>query len=299
MEWIENMKLMFTPAHKKPVEDHIIRDKTTRNMITDTEELLVRLAKNAPAANKKKSVRRKQQEWQIKIKVTHKWISIVMMDQKHSSSPIKKRFVIVCYRKYMKAKNGIGLCKEASIRYLKDGRAHTRSIRDSSLFQSLFYRIHQLDLAFSNETVSFEQTSKELLLHQQNALQETKSNDLPFLIDEAKRYIQTVQQFSVDPLIETRLKRLLAQGEKLQNDFTLLDFEERHTVRRMFKEDIPSVIHTYLSLTLKHQLDHKEELFVALSKMELTLISYTERLETLRVERMNHLLKLQSLRYDK
>ncbi|MDT8859942.1 hypothetical protein N0O92_06830 [Alkalihalobacillus sp. MEB130] len=299
MEWLDKMKLMFTPAHKKPVEDHIIRDTVTRKMVEDAEELLMRMAKNAPPSNQKKSVRRKQKEWTIKVKVTHKWISVIMLDQKQSTSAVKKRIVIVCYRKYMKAKNGIGVCKEASIRYMKDGRAQIRSIRDSSLFQSTFYRIHQVDAAFSNDSITYEQTSKELLTNQQTQLQDTKSTDLLYLLEEAKRYVQTVQQFSVDPLIESRMQRLIQQGEKLQDDFSLLDFEERHVVRRMFKEDVPTIVHTYLSLSLKHQLEHKEDLYVALSKMELTLIGYVERLEQLRVQRMNHLLKLQQIRYDK
>ncbi|WP_332630217.1 hypothetical protein [Halalkalibacter flavus] len=299
MEWVDKMKLMFTPAHKKPVEDHIIRDTATRSMLEDAEDLLVRMAENAPSSNQKKSIRRKQKEWLIKVKINHKYISVAMLDQKHSSSPIKKRIVIVCFRKYMKAKNGIGICKEASIRYIKDGRAHIRSVREPSLFQSLFYRIHHLDLAYSNDAVTIQQSAKDLLTNQQHLLQETKTNDLSMLLEEAKRYVRTVNQFSVDPLIEIKMQRLIQQGEKLQTDFTLLDFEERHTVRRMFKEDVPSIIHTYLSLSLKHQLDHKEELYVALSKMELTLIRFVERLEQLRVERMNHLLKLQSVRYDK
>jgi hypothetical protein len=299
MLWLDKVKTVLTPAHKKQVDEHLIRDTTTRKLIEDTENLLVRIAKNAPPSNQNKSVRRKQKEWLIKVKVTHTFISIVMMDLKHSSSPIKKRFVIKCYRKYMKAKNGIGLCKEASIRYWKDGRAHIRSIRESPMLHNIFYRIHHLDLAFSNEQVTFDQPSKELLVNQQHLLQETHTNDVTYLLEEAKRYVQTVKQFSVDPVIESRLHRLIQQALKLQEDFLLLDFEERHIVRRMFKEDIPSMIHTYLSLSIKHQLEHKENIYVTLSKMELTLIGYVEHLEKLKVERMDHLLQLQSLRYNK
>ncbi len=297
--WMNKIQTFFTPAHKKPVDEHILRDRTTRNLIEDTEELLVRMVKNAPPHNKKRTIRRKQKEWLVKVKVTHTFITVTMMDLKHSTSPIKKRIVITCYRKYMKANDGIGVCKEASIRYVKDGRAHTRSVRESPLLNSLFYRIHHLDLAFSNERVGPDQTSKELLLNQQQLLQSTSPNDVTLLVEEAKRYIDTVKQFTVDPAIANRLQRIIGQAHKLQNDFTLLDFEERHTVRRMFREDIPSVIHTFLSLSLKHQLEQKENVYVALSKMELTLIDYVEQLEKLRVERMDHLLKLQSLRYNR
>jgi hypothetical protein len=299
MDWVTKAKLLFTPSHKKPVDEHLIRDKTTRMLIEDTEALLKRMAANPPSSNKKRSVRRKQKEWLIKVKIKQTSISVVMMDQKRSSSPIKKRIVIVCYRKYIKAKNSVGLCKEASIRYLKDGRAHIRSVRESPLFHTLFYRIHQLDLAYSNELISSNQPTKDLLVTQQTLLKETSPKDVVLLLEESKRYFQAVKQFSLDPIIESRLERLLLQAEKLKEDFLLLDFEERHTVRRMFKDDIPSLIHTFLSLSIKHQLEHKENLYVALSKMELTLIDYVERLEKLRVERMDHLIRLQSLRYDK
>lgn len=296
--WMNKIQTFFTPAHKKPVDEHILRDRTTRNLIEDTEELLVRMVKNAPPHNKKRTIRRKQKEWFIKVKVTHTLISVIMMDQKHSASPIKKRIVVTCFRKYMKANDGIGVCKEASIRYMKDGRAHIRSVRESPLFHSLFYRIHQLDLAFSNERVGVTQTTKELLSNQQQLLQ-SGANNITLLVEEAKRYVDTVKQFTVDPAIENRLQRIIGQAHKLQDDFTLLDFEERHTVRRMLREDIPALIHTFLSLSVKHQLEQKEHVYVALSKMELTLIDYVERLEKLRVERMDHLLKLQSLRYDR
>ncbi|TWI58934.1 hypothetical protein [Halalkalibacter nanhaiisediminis] len=297
--WMNKIQFFFTPSHKKPVDDHILRDRTTRNLIEDTEELLVRMVKNAPSYNKKRTIKRKQKEWFIKVKVSHTFITVTMMDLKHSTSPINKRMVITCYRRYMKAIDGVGVCKEASIRYIKDGRAQTRSIRESPLLHSLFYRIHHLDLAYSNERVGSAQTSKELLANQQQLLQTTSANDVTLFVEEARRYIDTVKQFTVDPAISNRLQRIIAQAHKLQDDFQLLDFEERHTVRRMFREDIPTLIHTFLSLSMKHQLEQKENVYVALSKMELTLIDYVEQLEKLRVERMDYLLKLQALRYDR
>lgn len=297
--WIDKIQTMFTPSHKKPVDEHILRDQTTRALIKDTEELLTRMAKNAPPYNRNRTIRRRQKEWFIKIKVTHTFIILTMMDLKHSSSPIKKRINIKCYRKYMKASGGVGVCKEASIHYMKDGRARVRSVQESPLFHSIFYKIHHLDLAFANERVDETQSSKELLLNQQHLLQSTRSNDFTLLIEETKRYLDTVKQFTVDSAVDHQLQRIIGHAYKLQDDFMLLDFEERHTVRRMLRNDIPSLIHTFLSLSMKHQLEHKEDVYLALSKMELTLIKYVEHLEKLRVERMNHLLKLQSVRYDK
>lgn len=297
--WLTKIQSFFTPAHKKTVDEHILMDQTTRNLIKDTEQLLARMAEKAPPYNRNQTVRRKQKEWSIKVKVTHTFITVTMADLKYSTSPIKKRIFIKCHRRYMKSEGGVGVCKEASIHYIKDGKAHIRSVRESPLFRSIFYRIHHLDLAFSNEQVSTESAAKHALLNEQRLLQSTTSNDYTFLIDESKRYVDSVKQFMIDPTLEHQLQRILDHAMKLEDDFLLLDFEKRHVVRRMLREDIPSLLHTFLSLAPKHQVEHKENVYVALSKMELTLIEYVEELEQLRVDRMNYLLKLQQIRYGK
>ncbi len=296
---LETIRSFFTPAHKKTVDDYILMDATTRNLIKDTEELLVRIADNAPSHNRNRTVRRRQKEWFIKVKVTQTFITVTMADTKYSTSPIKKRIFIKCYRRYMKSEGGVGVCKEARIHYLKDGKAHVRSVRESPLFQSIFYRIHHLDLAFSNERVDAVSSAKQALLNEERLLKTANLNDISLLIEESKRYTESVKRFLADATIEHQLQRIIDHVKKLQDDFMLLDFEERHVVRRMLREDIPSLLHTYLSLSPKHQLEHRENVYVTLSKMELTLIDYVEQLEQLRVDRMNHLLKLQSLRYGK
>lgn len=296
---LNDIKYFFTPSHKKPVDEHIVQDRTTRLLIEDTEKLLIRMAEHAPPQNQKRVIRRKQKEWTIKVKVTHTFISVQMQDLKTSSSPIKKQIMIICHRKYMKSSNGVGVCKEATIRYMKDGRAHIRSIRETVVFNRLFYQIHHLDLAFSNETHHDEKPSKELIEAQHHTLKSIAGQDIALLIDEGQRYIRSMFTFSIDPTIENRLNRIIQTAKKLQVDFNLLEFEERHTVRRMLREDIPSLLHTYFSLSLKHQLEQTENVYIALTKMELTLMEYVERLEKLRVERMEHLLKLQSIRYNK
>lgn len=296
---LETIRSFFTPAHKKTVDDYILMDATTRNLIKDTEELLVRIADNAPSHNRNRTVRRRQKEWFIKVKVTQTFITVTMADTKYSTSPIKKRIFIKCYRRYMKSEGGVGVCKEARIHYLKDGKAHVRSVRESPLFQSIFYRIHHLDLAFSNERVDAVSSAKQALLNEERLLKTANLNDISLLMEESKRYTESVKRFLADATIEHQLQRIIDHVKKLQDDFMLLDFEERHVVRRMLREDIPSLLHTYLSLSPKHQLEHRENVYVTLSKMELTLIDYVEQLEQLRVDRMNHLLKLQSLRYGK
>lgn len=78
----------------------------------------------------------------------------------------------------------------------------------------------------------------------------------------------------------------------------MLEIEERYTIKRMLSEDIPNLLHTYLSLNAANQLAQKENLFVALSKMELTLMRYAEQLEQLRLQKMEHIIKVNEQRYD-
>lgn len=285
----------LTPAHKRPVEEHLLKDAASQKLIHEAESLIERMIEKADGQNKQRVIKRKHKEFVIKIKLTHKQITLKMNDTKYTNSAIHKRITITCYRKYMKAKNGVGVIREASIHYLKNGRAHVRQVAESTLFNGLFYRIHRLDEAYTNGT------SSALTLAEVNSLKApalNKQQDISLIRQEAIRYLDTVKKFSVDPLIENRLTRIIKQVEKLQEDFDLLDYEEKHTVRRMLKEDIPNLLNTFLSLSMKNQLDHKEDVFVSLSQMELTLITFYEQLEEKRREHMNHLLRLQKLRYE-
>ncbi len=277
------------------MEEHLLKDSATQKLIHQAEDLLGNLIEKANGENKQRTVTRKRKESKIKIKLTHKYITIKLNDTKYTDSAIHKRIIITCHRKYMKAKNGVGSIKEASIHYIKDGRAHVRSIAESPLFSGIFYRIHRLDEAYSNGPGA-RFTVQELQSFQPS--KGSSQQDLRLLQQESTRYLDALKRFSVDPLIENRLTRILKQIDKLEGDFELLDYEEKHTVRRMLNEDIPKLLNTFLSLSTKHQLDHKENVFVSLSQMELTLMTFHEQLEKKRLEKMNHLLKLQKLRYE-
>ncbi|WP_017727959.1 hypothetical protein [Halalkalibacterium ligniniphilum] len=289
---------VFVPSHRKPVDSHILGDEASRKLISDTEALLNKMVNQSLGQNQRKTVRRKHKERRIIVKINQKRIRVIMMDTKFSSAAVQKRMFIECFRKYVKAKDGVGKCKEASIHYLKDGRSHVRSIRQSPLLHGVFFQINRLDEAYLGHRSNAEQSVSALTMqHQERAA--ASQNDMRLLHQETERFIRQLRPFSLDPLLENRLSRIVDQTEKLIPDFELLDFEERHTVRRMLREDIPNLLNTYLSLSYQHQLAQKENVFVALSKMELSLISLNEQLEQSRVERMEHLLRLNQLRYDK
>ncbi|MDQ0205983.1 hypothetical protein [Alkalicoccobacillus murimartini] len=286
----------LTPSHKKPIDAHLLSDDTTSRLIADTERFLSKLVEKADGRNQKRNLRRKQKEWTIKLKIKYKSIRLQILDSKNSSSPVHKRITITVFRKYVKEENGVAALKEATIHFLKDGRSHVRSLKDSPNFRGVFYQLYRLDQAYVHGGKQVK-TSLELLSNQEKQLSASYTDDIRLLVEEGKRYVETVKHFSVDIMIENRLIRIIQHVQKLQEDFHFLDFEQRHTVRRMLREDIPKLLNMFLSLSLKHQLEQKENVFVSLSKMELTLITYTQYLEEVRLEHMNHLIRLQSKRY--
>ncbi|WP_169871022.1 hypothetical protein [Shouchella patagoniensis] len=285
----------FTPAHKRPVDDHIIQDETTIRLLNDTERLLKRMTDNATGKNERKSVRRRQKDWDIRVKVSYNNIRVIVADTKHSRSPVHKRFRIICFRKYVKSTDGVGKIKEATIHYLKDGRMHVRSLQNVSHLKGVFHAIHLLDLAYVGTKVT--DVSLERLNGHEKQLKSEQANDIKFLAQEARRYVQAMDTLSLDPMLDNRLNRILTHVSKLEDDFHLFNYEDKHTVRRLLREDMPNVMGAFLALSKKNQLDQRDNVFVSLSKMELTLISLQDDLEKIKVERMEHVMKLQELRY--
>ncbi|MED4127011.1 MULTISPECIES: hypothetical protein [Shouchella] len=285
----------FTPAYKRPVDDHIIQDETTTRLINDTERLLKRMTENATGKNERKNIRRRQKDWDIRVKINYNYIRLIVADTKNSRSPIHKRLRIVCYRKYIKSSNGMGKIKEATIHYLKDGRTHVRSLLNVSHFKGILYGIHQLDLAYVG-TKSTEVSLERLSGHEQQ-LKSEHANDIRVLVQEAKRYVQAMDTLSIDPMLDNRLQRILTHVGKLEDDFQLFDFEDKHTVRRLLREDIPNLMGAFFALSKQNQLEQRDNVFVSLSKMELSLIRLLEELEKTKIERMNHVMRLQELRY--
>ncbi|MBM7840221.1 hypothetical protein JOC54_003501 [Alkalihalobacillus xiaoxiensis] len=286
---------LFTPAYKRPVDDHIIQDETTIRLINDTERLLKRMTDNATGKNERKSVRRRQKDWDIRVKVSYNQIRVLVSDTKQSSSPVHKRFRIVCFRKYVKAVDGVGKVKESTIHYLKDGRMHVRSLQNVSQLKGIFHAIHLMDLAYVGTKIN--DVSLERLNGHEKQLKSEQANDIKFLAQEAKRYVQAMDTLSIDPMLDNRLKRILSHVSKLEDDFQLFGYEDKHTVRRLLREDIPNLMGAFLALSKKNQLEQRDNVFVSLSKMELSLISLKEDLEKTKIERMEHVMRLQELRY--
>ncbi|SDB91594.1 hypothetical protein [Shouchella lonarensis] len=285
----------FTPAYKRPVEDHIISDDTTIRMFNDVERLLQRMAENATGKNERRHIRRRQKDWDIRVKVTYNHIRLLVSDTKHSRSPIHKRLRILCFRKYIKSEKDYGKVKEATIHYLKDGRRHVRALQNVPAIKGIFFAIHRVDLAYVGKKI--DTVSLERLQGHEQQLKKQPAHDIKMLIEEAKRYLQAMDSFTIDPMLDNRLTRILTHANKLEKDFHLFGYEDKHTVRRLLRDDLPNLMGAYLALSKRNQLEQRDNVFVSLSKMELSLIGLHDRLEQMKVERMEHVMRLQELRY--
>ncbi|MEB1806767.1 MAG: hypothetical protein LPK26_05655 [Bacillaceae bacterium] len=290
--WIESI----LPDRLRPVQDEILSDEATLETLHEAERILEHVIKQSSKYSKNRTVKKKHHEYVITVKIKKKMISLTILDTYYSKSKYKKRIYIQCYRKYFKADHGVGKCKEASIHYTKNKKTFVRSVKKSPYTQNLFYKIDKLDDALLGQLIQSD-NEEENYIPQTNQL---KSNDqVKSLVMETNRLISHTRKLHIDPLIEKRLEQIIDHTEVLLPDFSLLEIEERHMMKRMLNEDIPNLVHTYLSLSPENKKEQRENVFVTLSKMELTLILLKEDLEKARVQRMEHLLKLNHLRYTK
>ncbi|MFV8828295.1 hypothetical protein [Alkalihalobacterium sp. APHAB7] len=288
--WIESI----LPDRLRPVQDEILSDEATLETLHEAERILEHVIKQSGKYSKNRTVKKKHHEYVITVKIKKKMISLTILDTYYSKSKYKKRIYIQCYRKYFKADHGVGKCKEASIHYTKNKKTFVRSVKKSPFTQNLFYKIDKLDDALLGQLIQSD-NKEENYTPQTNQL---KSNDqVKSLVMETNRLISHTRKLHIDPLIEKRLEQIIDHTEMLLPDFSLLEIEERHMMKRMLNEDIPNLVHTYLSLSPENKKEQRENVFVTLSKMELTLIRLKEDLEKARVQRMEHLLKLNHLRY--
>lgn len=287
--WLE----IFLPNHYRPVEDEILADEYSLKLLEETERILDKLIEQGNKYNSNRTIRKRHLEYKIVIKIKKKKISLTIADTHLSKSKYKKRIYLQSYRKYYKTNKGSRKWIETIIQYTKNGKTYVRNVAKSPYLHAIFYKIDRLDDALIGQLIDNPVDQLSYTTHQIE-----KDSEIRQLYLEAKRLFTHNKQLSLDPLIENRLKRILEETEKLLPDYYLLEIEERYTIKRMLNEDIPNLLHTYLSLSVNNQLAQKENLFVSLSKMELTLINYSEKLEGLRLQKMEHIMRVNEQRYD-
>ncbi|WNF38094.1 hypothetical protein RJD24_06615 [Bacillaceae bacterium IKA-2] len=286
----------WLPDRLKPVKDDYISDQYSQALFLETESFLEGVIQLTEIERINRTFKKKTNQVKITLKVRKKRIRIDISDQKFSDAPIKKRIIIDVYRKIYKAKNGVGKVVEATIYYTYQGQSYVRSIRRSAYLQGLFYKLDMLDDALLGRLVKH--SEQEIIPYSQNKDLAEKNEEIRNLLIEMKRLTNHHQKLTVDPLIASRLSRIVRQFEKVVPDFQLFEIEERHILKRILREDLPNLLHSYTALTTLQQLEQKENVFIALSRIELKIISSIDQMEKMKLERMEHLLRLNKVRYD-
>lgn len=286
----------WLPDRMKSVKEEFISDQYSQALILETESFLEGVIQLTEIERINRTFKKKTNQVKVNLKIRKKRIRLDFSDQKFSDSPIKKRIIIDVHRKIYKAKNGVGKVVEATIYYTYQGRSYVRSLRRSAYLQGLFYKLDMLDDALLGQLVKHNE--QEIIPYPQNSELAEKNEEIKSLLIEMKRLTNYHQKLTVDPMIESRLTRIVQQVEKVVPDFQLLEIEERHILKRVLREDLPNLLHSYTALTTGQQLEQKENVFIALSRIELKIIGILDQMEKMKLERIEHLLRLNKARYE-
>ncbi|HHY22077.1 MAG TPA: hypothetical protein GX525_09440 [Bacilli bacterium] len=290
LSWLDR----FLPLNLKPAPEEIFEDKASIDLIKETELVFDRLIEQGSPYKTDRTIKKIEHEYSIIIKISKKQIRLHIQDEYHTKARYKKRIEIVCIRKHVKNENGEGVCSEAAVHYLKNQRTYVSSIRETPIFRPIFKKIAELDDVLSGKKVK-----KALKQESPTPNQLTKHEDeITAILNEAKQMFKIFNDQILEPLLESRLRQIVIETEKLLPNLSFLEIEDRYTLKRMFREDIPNLLQTYVSLSSKNRQSHTEDVFVSLSKMELAIIGYQEKVEKEKVQKMEQLLKLNELRYS-
>ncbi|TLS37532.1 hypothetical protein [Pseudalkalibacillus caeni] len=290
--WIEKL----LPSRYKTVEKELMDDQSSQHLLQETEAFLDELINNARnnEVPDNRKWKKKLKGYTVTVRVSKRFIAVQGIDTSkastHIGSHLKKKFFIECYRKFIHSKNGTGKCRKSIIMFNDRGRIFKRNIKRSPYFQGIFYKITLLD-----DTLIDNLTDRKSSIH---SLSTVNSNE-PLKKELDRLYFHHYHNLSLEASIQGRVERMMSITKQLLPDFDLFDLEEKHEIRRIIRDDLPSLLHTYLSLSIENQTRQKESVFEALCQMELTLHNHLDTLEGKKVQRIQQLLKLNKIRYDK
>ncbi|RKL67526.1 hypothetical protein CR203_09255 [Salipaludibacillus neizhouensis] len=302
MNWRERLLeqswvIPLLPNYMKPLEEPSFMNEQTKEFIFELEEFISDLSSLSELPRLNKTFKRSIQGFAYKIKIKEKKIHIEMIDTNKSSSTIKKRVYITTYRQNVKTENGFGKIIDSTIYYQMGGKTTTvRNIRRHPLFQSLFHHIHRLDLSLSGEPVPSESQLAESTSPEQSITPSPDVQDqVKALLSSAEHSYSQYQK--LDHTIAKSLKQLVLELQRCTEEYHLLNVEEKHHLKRMIQHDLPNLLKTYQSLSDSHKHEKYHELLDTLSTMNTFLKRQASDLQATRMDRMNHLLKLNELRY--
>lgn len=282
----------------KPLEEPSLLNEHTKEFVYEAEEFISDLSALSELPRLNKTFKRSIQGFAYKIKIKQKKIHLEMIDTNKSSSNIKKRVYITTYRKNIKMENGFGKLIDSSIYYQFQGKTIVRNVRKHPYFLSVFHHLHRLDLSLSGESIKIEDLESKTPTNQEQSLEPTTNHkdQIKALLSSAEH---TYKQYrTIDIKVDQSMKHLLNEIHRCTEDFHLLDLEEKHHMKRMIQHDLPNLLNTYDSLTEDQKKNTYPQMIVSLSNMRSFLQRQADDLHSTRLDRMNHLLKLNELRYS-
>ncbi|PYZ98362.1 hypothetical protein CR205_07135 [Alteribacter lacisalsi] len=290
-EWVQP----FLPNYMKPLQEPRIEEGATSLMIHETEEFLSDLSSLSELPRLNKTFKRKIKGFLLKVKIKPKKLHLELIDTKRSPAEIKKRIYITTYRKTVKAENGLGKCIDATIYFQLDGRNIVRNIKHHSLFRPVFTHLHMLDSSLSGQSV--------LPAPVQSAEDPSAEGDTASFDEEKIRLTselrkQAAQFNNMNNDLSRTMEQVSCSLNRCLEEFDLLDIEERHQIKRMIVKEIPQLTSTYQSLTAAQKHEKKDDMITALHKMNHFALKIASSLDQNRMERMNHLLRVNKMRYD-
>lgn len=284
------------PNYMKPLDEPSLMNDQTKEFVYELEEFISDLSSLSELPRLNKTFKRSIQGFAYKIKIREKKIHVEMVDTNKSSSTIKKRVYITTFRKNIKIENGFGKIIDSTIYYQMSGKTIVRNIRKHPLFQSLFHHIHRLDLSLSGEPLTNESQLGPPTTPEQSIAPSLDIQDqIKALVGSAEHSYSQYRE--LDDTVARSLKKLVLELHRCTEEYHLLDVEEKHHLKRMVQHDLPNLLKTYQSLSPTHKQEKYHELLDTLSTMEKFLKRQATDLQSTRMDRMNHLLKLNEVRY--
>lgn len=285
--------LPFLPNYMKPLDEPGLVNEHTREFVYEAEEFISDLAALSELPRINKTFKRSIQGFTYKIKIKPRKIHVEMIDTQKSASTMKKRIFITIFRHHIKQEQGTGKLIDSTIYYQKDGKTFVRSVRRHPLFQSLFYHVHRLDLSISGEAIPEELPQIETAPQDTSMSVSQEAHALvEALTDVQRRFIH------LGDTLMKQVEEMQLSMKKTEEEYALLDVEEKHHLKRMILHDIPNLLQTYDSLSS----DQKREAYDRVQQSLLNMYQFIDKqandLQATRMERMDHLLQLNELRYD-
>ncbi|MCR6106641.1 hypothetical protein HXA34_10130 [Salipaludibacillus agaradhaerens] len=296
--WEQNWLLPLLPNYMKPLNEPALMNEHTKEFVYEAEEFISDLAALTELPRLNKTFKRTIQGFSFKIKIKQKKIHAEFLDTNKSSSTIKKRVYITSYRKNVKMENGFGKIIDSTIYYQYNGKTIVRSIRKHPFFQSLFHHIHRLDLSLSGENIKLEEIKNQTNITQEQQLSPATDDksQIKALISSAEHTFDYYKEINLTT--EKALQELLRELRRCGEEYHLLDIEEKHHMKRMIQHDLPNLLKTYDSLNASQKQEKYEETVRTIKQMASYLQRQANDLQSTRMDRMNHLLKLNELRYN-